>query len=117
MKKKALKIKIDLYIISLVKSPQAELDTHQNFIAIHLKVSPAFISHVESPYQNQNTILHILMNWPNYSNALQKIFYQKNHYNYIIKISRNQYKSWISVEATTQLILRELKKQKTLRSL
>lgn len=51
MAKKILKSKIDLYIISQVKAKRELEDIQQDDIAIHLNVSPGFISHVESPYQ------------------------------------------------------------------
>jgi len=51
MAKKILKSKIDLYIISQVKKKRELEDIQQDDIAIHLNVSPGFISHVESPYQ------------------------------------------------------------------
>lgn len=51
MAKKILKSKIDLYIISQVKKLRENEDIQQDDIAIHLNVSPGFISHVESPYQ------------------------------------------------------------------
>lgn len=51
MAKKILKSKVDLYIISQVKNRREEKDIQQDDIAIHLNVSPGFISHIESPYQ------------------------------------------------------------------
>lgn len=51
MAKRILKSKIDLYIIEQVKKKREGLDLHQDDLAIHLNVSPGFISHVESPYQ------------------------------------------------------------------
>jgi transcriptional regulator with XRE-family HTH domain len=51
MAKKILKSKVDLYIIAQVKKRREELNIHQDDIAIHLDVSPGFISHVESPGQ------------------------------------------------------------------
>lgn len=51
MAKRILKSGIDLYIISQVKKKREDADLHQDDIAIHLNVSPAFISHIESPYQ------------------------------------------------------------------
>jgi len=51
MAKKILKSKIDLYIIGQVKKKREDLNLQQDDIAIHLDVSPGFISHVESPYQ------------------------------------------------------------------
>lgn len=51
MAKKILKSKIDLYIISQVKKKRESEDIQQDDLAIHLNVSPGFISHVESPYQ------------------------------------------------------------------
>lgn len=51
MPKKILKSKIDLYVISQVKKRRELNDIQQDDIAIHLNVSPGFISHVESPYQ------------------------------------------------------------------
>jgi len=58
MAKKIFKSKVDLYIIAQVKKRREELDIHQDDIAIHLDVSPGFISHVESPNQRAkyNTI-------------------------------------------------------------
>jgi transcriptional regulator with XRE-family HTH domain len=51
MKKKVQKSRVDLYIIAKVKERRRELEIHQDDIAIHLNLSPGFISHVESPYQ------------------------------------------------------------------
>lgn len=51
MKRKVLKSKLDLYIIAQVKARRDELDIHQDDMAAHLKVTPAFISHIESPVQ------------------------------------------------------------------
>ena len=51
MARKILKSKIDLYIIEQVKQKRQKDDLQQDDIAIHLNVSPGFISHVESPYQ------------------------------------------------------------------
>ena len=51
MAKNFSKSKIDLYIISQVRKKREEKNIHQDDIAIHLDVSPGFISHVESPYQ------------------------------------------------------------------
>jgi transcriptional regulator with XRE-family HTH domain len=51
MAKKILKAKIDLYIISQVKKKREETQLHQDDIAIHLNVSPGFISHIESPHR------------------------------------------------------------------
>jgi transcriptional regulator with XRE-family HTH domain len=51
MAKKILKSKIDLYIISQVRKQRELRDLQQDDIAIHLNVSPGFISHIESPYQ------------------------------------------------------------------
>lgn len=51
MAKKILKSKIDLYIINQVKRRREDLNIQQDDIAIHLNVSPGFISHIESPYQ------------------------------------------------------------------
>jgi len=51
MAKKILKSKIDLYIISQVVKKREVASLHQDDIAMHLDVSPGFISHVESPYQ------------------------------------------------------------------
>ena len=51
MAKKILKSKIDLYIIEQVKNRRNYLDIHQDDLAIHLDVSPSYISHIESPYQ------------------------------------------------------------------
>lgn len=51
MAKKILKSKIDLYIIDQVKKKREDVDLQQDDIAVHLNVSPGFISHVESPYQ------------------------------------------------------------------
>ena len=67
MAKKILKSKFDLYIISVVKKKREEFDYQQDDLAIHLNVSPGFISHVESPYQRAkyNT---------NHLNQLAKIF-------------------------------------------
>lgn len=51
MAKKFQKTKIDLHIISVVKDKREKMNIHQDDIAIHLNVSPGFISHVESPHQ------------------------------------------------------------------
>jgi predicted transcriptional regulator len=51
MAKKILKSKIDLYIIEQVRKKREILNIHQDDLAIHLDVSPAYISHIESPYQ------------------------------------------------------------------
>ena len=51
MAKKILKSKIDLFIIEQVKKKREGLNIHQDDIAIHLDVSPGYISHIESPYQ------------------------------------------------------------------
>ena len=51
MAKKILKSKIDLYIISQVVKKREVAALHQDDIALHLDVSPGFISHIESPYQ------------------------------------------------------------------
>jgi transcriptional regulator with XRE-family HTH domain len=51
MAKKILKSKIDLYIISQVRSRRELQNVQQDDLAIHLNVSSGFISHVESPYQ------------------------------------------------------------------
>ena len=51
MAKKILKSKVDVYIIGQVKKKRGDLNLQQDDIAIHLDVSPGFISHVESPYQ------------------------------------------------------------------
>lgn len=51
MAKKILKSKVDLYIISQVKKKREAANIHQDDVAIHLNVSPGFISHIESPYQ------------------------------------------------------------------
>jgi transcriptional regulator with XRE-family HTH domain len=51
MARKIIKSKIDLYIIGQVKKKREEADLQQDDIAIHLNVSPGFISHIESPYQ------------------------------------------------------------------
>lgn len=48
---KKTKSKIDLYIIEQVKKRRLALNIHQDDIAIHLNLSPAFISHIESPAQ------------------------------------------------------------------
>ena len=51
MAKKIQKTKIDLYIISQVRKRREEKNIQQDDVAIHLNVSPGFISHIESPYQ------------------------------------------------------------------
>lgn len=51
MARKVIKSKIDLYIIEQVKHKRQINNLQQDDIAIHLNVSPGFISHVESPYQ------------------------------------------------------------------
>jgi transcriptional regulator with XRE-family HTH domain len=51
MAKKILKTKVDLFIISQVKTKREEKNIQQDDIAIHLNVSPGFISHIESPHQ------------------------------------------------------------------
>lgn len=51
MARKVLKTKIELYIIEQVKKKRISLNIHQDDIAIHLNLSPGFISHIESPYQ------------------------------------------------------------------
>lgn len=51
MARKILKSKIDLFIIEEVKKKRAEINLQQDDIAIHLNVSPGFISHIESPHQ------------------------------------------------------------------
>jgi len=51
MAKKILKSKIDLYIIDQVRRRREAAGLHQDDLAIHLNVSPGFISHIESPFQ------------------------------------------------------------------
>ncbi|HRO46335.1 MAG TPA: helix-turn-helix transcriptional regulator [Agriterribacter sp.] len=51
MARKIIKSKIDLYIIEQVKHRRQKDDLQQDDVAIHLNVSPGFISHVESPFQ------------------------------------------------------------------
>ena len=51
MAKKNQKSKIDQYIISQVKKRREDANLHQDDIAIHLNLSPGFISHIESPNQ------------------------------------------------------------------
>lgn len=51
MAKKNLKTKIDLYIIEQVKKKREDANLHQDDVAIHLNLSPGFISHIESPNQ------------------------------------------------------------------
>ena len=51
MAKKIQKSKIDLFIIAQVRKKREDINLQQDDIAIHLNVSPGFISHVESPYQ------------------------------------------------------------------
>lgn len=51
MAKQVLKSKIDQFIISQVKKKREEANLHQDDVAIHLNLSPSFVSHIESPNQ------------------------------------------------------------------